>query len=267
MENLPGYLSWFGIEQILWLCSKVMNFIYSIVPNVGVSVILYAFFSHILFIPFSIKKGIDEKKDKKVNGEILLLTEEFNGLPQEEREKEEVKEEFRKRKKEIQKKKSSTGVGCLVMMLRIFVLLAAMPVISHMDHFVGPSPESYNFLGFNLLEIPGYNLTLSLIFPIITTLILVIPGLISTKMNIEEQKALREKKSKEEREEEEKLLKEMGMKDNKIPLGYIVQLVFGVLYFHTFSHINLALSLYWSVYYLIGFGLRRVIEFGLSKSS
>ena len=66
MENIPGYFSWFGVEQILWLCSKVINFFYDLIPNAGWAIILFALFSHILFIPFSIKEGMDKIKTEKI---------------------------------------------------------------------------------------------------------------------------------------------------------------------------------------------------------
>lgn len=270
--TLPEYLSWFGVEQILWLCAKVMNFIYTyITPSVWGSIVMYALFSHLLFLPFTIKNGIDKRKDGKVQEKVSLLQKEFMNLPEEEREKEEVKEEYRKRKKEIMKGKSSTGLGCLLIIVRLFLLISAMPVISLMHipgapFYVEAVGNAYNFLGFNLLEVPGLKLTPSIIFPLITAGILSFSGFLSTKRNLDTQKKINESKTKEEREEEKRLLAEMGVKQNKIPVGYIIQGVLTVMYFYTFSNISLSLSLYWIVYYSAGFGIGRLVDLIITKT-
>lgn len=264
MENVPGYFSWFGVEQILWLCSKVINFFYDLIPSVGWAIILFAIFSHILFLPFSLKNRRDEEKGKKIKGRIKELYEEFDLLPEEERNKEEVKEKFRERKKEIEKEKPSSGLGCFIILLRLFITISALPVVNSMEYFID-GPLNYNFLGLNLLEIPMKDLSFSLILPAFTAVILTIPGFLSVRRNLKEREEMNAKKTKEEREEEEQLLKELNLDKKRIPPGYIVQFCCGLLYLYTFSNIKLALSLYWCAYYISNFFVRRLVDFGFSK--
>lgn len=272
-QTLPGYLSWFGVEQILWLCSTVMNFLYTIVPSVGWAIVLYAVFSHALLFPFSLKNGLDRRNSAKKAEKLQALKQEFSSLSDEERSRDDVKRQYQVKEKEI-KGKNSFGLGCLVILLRMFVLIAAMPIISLMDtpgapFFVENVNGAYNFMGINLLYTPwsenGLQLTWALLFPIFAAAIISIPSLLSTRKNLRAQKELREQKTKEEREEEEKLLKEMGLKENKIPVGYIIQCVFAVLYFYTFSHLKISLTLFWCAYYTMGIAVNKLIDVVIAR--
>lgn len=265
--ELPGYLSWPVMKQILWLCSQVLNFIYhDIVSNVGLSIILYTVFAYLLLSPFSIKKIFDRIKARKVYKEIEELKAKYLVLPEEERKKEEVIARYKEEEKEIRKGKSSKGIGCLMIILRLFVVLASTPVIRYFGDFVKPSPESYMFLGFDLSSPPpGYSLQPTLIFPILTSLILVIPGYISTWKNLKERKEIQAKKTEQELEEEARMLKEMGVKESKIPWAWIFQIGFTWLYFHSFSHIDLTVSFFWGAYYAIGLCTRGLINFVFTK--
>ncbi len=265
---LPGYLNWPVMKQILWFCSEVLNFIYhEIAPNVGVSIILYAIFSYFLLSPFSIKGVWDKIKARKVRTKMQELKARFMELPEEERKNEEVLEKFKAEEREIKKGKSSRGMGCLMIILKIFVLLASTPVIHYFDHFIGPSSDSWMFLGLDLRAPgPGYSLQPTLIVPFLTVLILVLPGYISTWKNLKERKAIQATKTKEQLEEEAKMLAEMGVKENKIPWAWIIQIFFTFVYFHSFTNIAVITSFFWGVYYAFGFGARRLIDFVITKA-
>ena len=266
---MPGYLNWFGLKQILWLCSEAMNFIYhNIVSNVGLSIILYALFVQILFIPFSLKKGFDKAKAEEIKRKREELKAEFMALSEEERANENIKEEYKARDEAIKKEKGSAKVGCLVACLKLFVVLATTPVVRYFDHYISASPEAYNFLGLDLSAGgPGFSLTPAVIIPIITTLVLTIPGIISTQKNLRARKEEQALKTKEELEEEARMLKEMGVKENKIPIGLIVQGLFALLYFYTFSRVALTVSLFWGSYYAIGYLTRGLINIVFTKTN
>lgn len=261
---LPGYTNWIIIKQVLWLCSSVMCFIYGVIPNVGWAIIVYALFSHFLFLPFTIRNGIDRRKAELIQKRLKILKTEFDALPEEEREKEEVKEEYKNKEKEIKKKKGSTGLGCLIAILRLMVLIGATSAIGFMNYsnsacFVDPASGAYNFLGLDLLSTPSMDFLPSFIIPIFTTFILSFSGIMSTRKNLKEKKLLDAQKSEEEREEEKKLLEEMGIKERKFPTPYIVQIIFSLLYFYTFSRLKLAMTLYWAAYYALGLIINKAI--------
>ena len=211
---------------------------------------------------------MDRKKSAKKKEKLQALRNEFFSLPEEDRNKEDVKSEYQTREREI-KGKGSTGLGCFIILLRMFVLIAAMPIISLMDapgapFFVEATNGAYSFMGFDLLYTPwgesGLQWTWSLILPLFATAIISIPSFLSTAKNLKMQKEMRDQKTKEEREEEEKMLKEMGIKENRIPVGYIIQLAFSVLYFYTFSHLKLSLTLFWCVYHTTGIAVNKLID-------
>lgn len=269
-QTLPGFCNWVGIEQILWLCSKVVEFLYGIIPNVGCVIILYAVFSHLIFLPFSIKGEIDRRKGQLINEKLRNLKLEFSALSEEEREREDVKESYKKRQEKLKKKKGSTGIGCLVIILRLFILMAVTGAINFMNYkdavfFLDPSTGAYNFLGFDLLSTPNFSSVLSFIFPFFTAFVIFINGFLSARKNMKDKKALDEKKSPEEREEERRLLAEMGVKENKFPMVYVVQIAFFLLYLYTFSRLKLSLSLYWGMYYALGFGINKLISIIVKK--
>ena len=267
---MPGYLSWFGLKQILWISSVVTNFIYhNICSNVGVSIILYSLFAHFLLSPFSLKKFFDRRRSRKAKEKEEKLKSEFFSLPEEERNKEEVKEKFKEEYDKIKKGKSSRQVGCLVMILRFFVVMASTPVIHYFEYYVNPTPESYMFLGFDLSSPgPGFTLHINAIIPVITCLILLIPGYISTWKNLKDREIAKANKSEEEKEEEARMLKEMGIKEgSKFSLAWVMQIVFTFIYFKTFLKLNLTVSLFWGVYYLFGIGIRRLLNFVFTKTN
>ena len=266
---MPGILSWFGLKQILWVCSKVMNFIYhNIAHNVGLSIILYALFAYLLLSPFSIKQLFDRRKNKKVAKKIEELKQDFLSLPEEERNNEEMIAKFKEKENELKKGRSSRKVGCFLAILRFLIVLASTPVVRYFDQFVAETtPESYIFLGFDLSSSgPGYTLNYNLIIPIITVLILAVPGYISTWKNLKERKEVNAKKTKEELEEEARMLKEMGIKEGKIQWAWVIQIFFTWVYFNSFSRVSLAVSFFWGVYYLIGFGVRRLFNYVIAKT-
>ena len=266
--NLPGYLSWFGIEQILWVCSKVINFIFHyITTNVGIAIILYALFAYLLLSPFAIKRIMDERKNRKVTKQLAELKQKYLGLPEEERTKEATVEQYKQEEETIKKQLSSKKIGCLLIFLRLFVVLASTPVVTYLTHYVPDvTPESFMFLGFNLNDMgPGYSLEKNIIIPLFTCLLLIIPGYISTWKNTQERKKIQAQKTKEELEEEARMLKEMGIKEGKIPWPWILQIFFTWLYLNSFLKIKLIISFFWGVYYLIGFGTRRLFNFVFTK--
>jgi membrane protein insertase Oxa1/YidC/SpoIIIJ len=269
-NNMPGYLSWFGLKQILWVCSKVMNFIYhNIAHNVGLSIILYALFAYLLLSPFSIKKILDGRKNRKIDKKIEELKQKYLSLPEEERAKEEVLAKYKEEEDGIKKGRSSKKVGCLMIFLRLFVVLASTPVVRFFEHFVTDvTPESYMFLGFDLSSSgPGYSFNINLLIPLFTVIVLVVPGYISTWRNLKERKEAKAKKTKEELEEEERMLKEMGIKEGKIPWAWILQIFFTWLYFNSFIKVSLSISFFWGVYYLIGFGIRGLFNYVSAKTT
>ena len=261
-------LEWFGIKQILWLCSVVMNFIYhNIVSDVGASIIIYALFAHFLLLPFSLKDGFDKFNSLKVKRKVEKLKEEFSALTEEEQANEDIKKEFREREKAIKKKLGSMKTTCLVLVLRLFVLIATTPVVSDFSRYVNASPEAYKFLGLDLTTVPGISFTPALLIPLFTAVLLVAPGIMSVMKNIKADKLIQAQKSKEELEEEARLLKEMGVKENKIPPILIVQCLLGVFYFYLFSRIALTVSLFWGSYYALGFIVKGVINSVFAKIS
>lgn len=262
-------LEWFGIKQILWLCSVVMSFIYNhIVSNVGVAIILYALFVHVLFIPFSIKKGFNRLNAGKVKQQRAELRKEFLSLPHVDQANEDVKKAFAKRDKAIKKKAGSAKVGCLITILKWFAIIATTPVVSNFDYYVKASPEAHKFLGLDLSAgAPGMRFTPAVLIPLFVTIILTAPGIIGVLKNIRDQKLVQAQKSKEELEEEVRLLKEMGVKEKKIPTTLVVQCVFAVLYFYLFSRLTLTVSLFWGSYYLLDIVVKGVINSVFAKIS
>jgi len=273
-NNLPEYLSWVGIEQILWGCSQVMNFIYNIAPNAAAAIILYAIFSHFIFLPFTIKNGIDRIKGKEKSEKLQELKMKFRSLTEEERKNEVIVAEYKRKEAEI-KGKSVKGLGCLVIALKIFILLATMPVISLMDQpgapfYVDPAiGNPYNFLGLNLLHVPlgedGFHLTWAILIPFFTALVLSASGFMSTRNNLKAHKELEKTKTPEEIAEEKELLKEMGIKDNKVPIGYIINGIFFVVYFFMFLRMKLSIALYWGVYYTAGIVISQLVDLVIRK--
>lgn len=265
-------LNWPILKQIFDLCFIVMRFIYdNISSNVGVAVMLYALFIHVLFIPFSIKSRIDKKRNGKASNELKQLWEEFSELPEDVRSQETVRTEFKEKEQKLKKKRVSFAESCLVIIIRMFALLAATPVIAKFESLYEERIGSeivlnYNFLGLDLsAAAPGYSLHPTVILPLITTIILAVPGFITTIKNMRDRKIAQAAKSPEQLEEEAKMLKEMGIKDTKIPWGIIIQLGFAWFYFNSFSKLALTVSLFWGTYYLINFVIREVISYVFVK--
>lgn len=263
-----GYLKWPILKQIFDLCFTVMRFIYNnISSNVGLAIIFYALFVHALFIPFSVKSCIDRKRNGRAADEIKKLKTEFANLPEEERNKESVRADFKERERQLKKKKVSLAESCFVILLRMFVLLATTPVVIHLGDFFGSEVVlNYNFLGFDLsAPPPGFSLQPSLVFPIITTMVLAIPGFVSTIKNMRDRAAIQAAKTPEELAEEAKMLQEMGIKDNKIPWGIIIQFGFTLFYFWSFSQIALTASLFWGAYYIMNFMIKGIFNHAFVK--
>ena len=262
-------LEWFGIKQILWLCSVVMNFIYqNIFSNVGISIIIYALFVHFLFLPFSIKDGFDKINRENIKQKREELRKEFDSLSDEEKANEDIKKEFNKRDRALRKKVSSLKKTCLILVLRLLALVATTPVVNDFGHYVNASPESYKFLGLDLRAgAPGISFTPGVILPLFVALLISGPGIIKVLKNMRADKLLQMQKSKEEREEEARLLKEMGVKEKKIPTILIIQCLFTVFYFYLFSRLALATSLFWGSYYVLDFVVKGVIDSVFAKIS
>ena len=269
-------LEWPILKQIFDLCFTVMRFIYdNISPNVGVAIILYALFVHALFIPFSIKSYVDKKRNAKAADEIKSLKNEFAQLSEEDRANAATVEEFKERERKLKKKRVSIAESCSIAILRMFILVATTPVVIRFEELynnyliekdvlkVGDSIAlNHNFLGFDLnAPGPGFTLSLTLIFPLITTLVLSAPGFISTIRNMRDRAAAQAAKTPEELAEEKRMLTEMGIKDNKIPWGIIIQSTFTLLYFWSFSKLALTASLFWGAYYIINFGVKGVLNY------
>lgn len=262
-------LEWFGIKQILWLCALVMNFIYNhIASNVGLSIIIYALFVHFLFLPFSIKDGFDKINREKIRQKREELKREFDALPEEDRANEDIKKEFRKRESALRKKTTSLKTTCLILVLRLFALVAATPVVNDFGHYVKASDGSYRFFCFDLrAEAPGISFTPEVLLPLFVALVISVPGIIRVIKNLRADKLVQAQKSKEELEEEARLLKEMGIKEKKIPTALIVQCLLGVLYFYLFSRFTPAVSLFWGSYYVLDFVVKGAINSVFAKIS
>lgn len=248
------------------LCFEVMNFIYhNIATNVGLAIIIYVLFARLIFIPFSLKRGYNKARATHNKRKLNELRSEFLALPEEDRANEEIKQVYKEREKALKKKKNSFVVGIIVFIARLTIIIMTTSVITNFDKLIHPAPEAYRFLGFELNTVPGWSL--GLIFPIATTLVLVIPSFISTIKNIKNKKANDALKTKEELEEEARVLKEMGIKENKVPWGLLLQVFIAGLTFWLFVDRTLMITLFWGSYYMVGILEGKVIDFVFSKIS
>lgn len=93
----------------------VLNFIYEMIKNYGVSIILFSIILKIVMIPISVKQHVSMKKTAKIQGKLKELQKKHKGNP----------EKLNKETMELYKKENmSPFSGCLSAIIQLVLLLA-----------------------------------------------------------------------------------------------------------------------------------------------
>ena len=139
MDQLPFYAEWPVFREILFVFGEVLNFIFDQLNNIGVinvalSVILFSLFYQLLFLPFSIRSGLNANKAAELKAELAQLEKEYAN-----RQNDPVAEEEYKKKQEAIKekgKKKKKGVGCLIFFVQLSIMMCLLNTLAYMKHYV-----------------------------------------------------------------------------------------------------------------------------------
>jgi len=107
------------------LCAKlfgfVLNFIYGIVNNYGVAIIIFTVILKLILLPMSIKQQKTMKKSAKIQGKVKEIQEKYSNDPT--RMNQEVMELYKK-------EKMSPFSGCLTTIFQFVVVLSMFYLVS-----------------------------------------------------------------------------------------------------------------------------------------
>ena len=108
------------LKTISVLFGYVLNFIYGIVGNYGIAIILFSLLFKILLLPITIKQQKAMKKTQKIQEEMKILQEKYKN--------DQVK--MNQEMMELYKKENmSPFSGCLSSILQIFLLIAVFGLV------------------------------------------------------------------------------------------------------------------------------------------
>lgn len=226
-------LEWPIIKQIISMFTAILNLVFeglnSVgVINVGIALIIFSFFAQLFLLPFGIRSGLQDRKNRKKKEMLDELAKNYKDKMQDA----EALEEYKRKQAEINErgKKPKKGTGCLIVLLQLFIIFCILSSISLITTKVNViqglsdemMKEAYTFLGMNLLEM-GITFTSSLIIPIAYILICFMPSRIRS---YKAQKREKEKIKEEMTEEELKAVEKDVVKPDPLT---IVMKVIGIL--------------------------------------
>ena len=185
-----AYANWPVIKQLAWLLGYLMRGIFWVlsnigIVNVGVCIIVFTFITRMLMYPLTVKQQKMMKLNAVVMPEIQALQKKYQGKNRDQQAMLRMQGE----QQAIYDKYgySMTG-GCLPSLMTLPLMFALYPVVYDITTYV---PELanynesviYNFLGINLMEVPGLRLHPIILIPILAG----VSQFISTKLMMAKQ--------------------------------------------------------------------------------
>lgn len=194
------YENWFFVKPFIWVFGQIMSGIMWLLDQVGIynialCIVLFTIVTKMLLLPFTIKQQKSTRMQAYINPELQAIQKKYAG-----------KTDALSRQKmyeEQQALQQKYGVslfsGCLPLLLQMPVLFALYPVIYRMAQYVPHfntlqtklSEDSWNHMwslfGINLLEAPGWRISLALLIPILVA----VTQFLSTKLLMSAQQGSR----------------------------------------------------------------------------
>lgn len=231
-----GMGNWPIVKQVAMLLGYIMQGIFIVlsgmgIESIGVCIIIFTIITKMLLLPVTIKQQKFTKINAVMTPEIQAVQKKYAGR----RDQASAQKMQIEQQQVYDKYGTSMTAGCLPSLIQFPILFALYPVIADIKNYVPQlanyTTEQYQrihmFLGINLLEAPGFKLSIALIIPILAGVF----SFLSMRLTMQNQPSLGEGQ----------MANSMKMMNNFMPLMSV------------FMGITLPafLGLYWCIQYVV----------------
>lgn len=226
-------INWPIFKQLIFLFSSILESVFNGLEsigmvNVGLSLIIFSFICQLFLLPFGIRSGLQEKKNRKRKEALVTLTEEYKDKM---KDSEVLKNEYEKKKAEIEGQgKPKKMLSILIVLMQVFLIFCMLSSISYMyqntDILQQLDDEgiikAYTFLGMDLRE-RGLMIGTSLFIPFAYVVAYFVPAKIR---KYKAEKKAEEKRLAEMTDIEKEIMEEEKRNARKFdPLNFILSLI------------------------------------------
>lgn len=226
-------IDWPVLKQLIFMFSSILEAIFNGLEsvgiiNVGLSLIIFSFICQLFLLPFGIRSGLQEKKNRKRKEALAALAEEYKDKI---KDSETLKSEYEKKKAEIEGQgKPKKMISILIVLLQIFLIFCMLSSISYMYQNTDVLQQlnddeiirAYTFLGMDLRE-RGLMIGTSLFIPLAYVIAYFVPAKIR---KYKAEKKAEEKRLAEMTDMEREMMEEEKKNARKFdPLNFILSII------------------------------------------
>ncbi len=131
-------------EAIAQFFSKILTFIYTVVPNFGVSIILLTLLIKLVTFPLNQKQLQSSKKMQELNPEIKKIQQKY---------KDDKVKQNQAMTEFMQKNKINPMAGCLPMLVQLPILYGIFRLLRETGTFLGGSINTFLIPSFNFIDL------------------------------------------------------------------------------------------------------------------
>ncbi len=131
-------------EAIAQFFSKILTFIYTVVPNFGVSIILLTVLIKLVTFPLNQKQLQSSKRMQELNPEIKKIQQKF---------KDDKVKQNQAMTEFMQKNKINPMAGCLPMLVQLPILYGIFRLLRETGIFLGESINTFLIPSFNFIDL------------------------------------------------------------------------------------------------------------------